>query len=193
MICGASQRRSVGRDTLGSARPGAGQARSCPVPDTPLPAAPSSWQIDLFDNADGNDPCQRYVADIVDHSTHYVVGAYPLETKSAAGVLMVVSGSGWQRPWRAAGLVPLLPVARLLAGGDCNAERCSQLTLSPTLAHPLARQLYHTCCREGFPAIIQSDNGSEFCAALIQKFCDMFGIEHRRGAVGRPNVQVGMK
>lgn len=30
-------------------------------------------------------------------------------------------------------------------------------------AHPPA-QLYHTCLREGFPAILQTDNGSEFCA-----------------------------
>lgn len=66
-------------------------------------------------------------------------------------------------------------------------------TLPPArpLAHPPTRwQLFHTCCREGFPAILQTDNGSEFCAEPIRKFCEMFGIEHRRGAVGRPNVQV---
>lgn len=29
---------------------------------------------------------------------------------------------------------------------------------------PCNMQLYHTCLRVGFPAILQTDNGSEFCA-----------------------------
>lgn len=51
-------------------------------------------------------------------------------------------------------------------------------------------QLYHKCCSDGFPAVLQSDNGTEFCASIIRRFCELFGIEFRQGKVGRPNVQV---
>lgn len=48
--------------------------------------------MDLFDNSGGTDGVWRYCDTIADHSTHFLVALAPLETKSATGVLAVVSG-----------------------------------------------------------------------------------------------------
>lgn len=80
----ASQRVRAWRLWEGSSHPTA----SHKAPDLPL----RPMQIDLFDAAEGMDPHQRYVADIIDLASHYLVAAAPLPTKSAHGVLWVVSG-----------------------------------------------------------------------------------------------------
>lgn len=50
--------------------------------------------MDLFDCSRDNDPSQRYVCNIVDLRSRYIVAAAPLDTKSAHGVLWVVSARG---------------------------------------------------------------------------------------------------
>lgn len=52
----------------------------------PLPV-----QADLFDNADGTDPNQRYVLNLVDLATKFILELFALRTKSAREVLLVVS------------------------------------------------------------------------------------------------------
>lgn len=40
------------------------------------------------------------------------------------------------------------------------------------------------------PARLQSDNGTEFCAALMNSLCDLMGVEFAHGSVGHPESQV---
>lgn len=148
--------------------------------------------MDLFDCSRDNDPSQRYVCNIVDLRSRYIVAAAPLDTKSAHGVLWVVSARGGAalRMLRVS-----LWASQAASACWCNAAAVAAARLRaschccPAALPAPPPQLFHTCCREGFPAIIQADNGSEFCAWIIQKFCDLFGIELRHGSVGRPNVQ----
>ena len=86
MSHGASNRGGVGGRWLrdGSHAATLSSQRVCACPP----------QIDLIDLTEGTDPNQRYVADIIDLASHYLVACHPLVTKSAYGVLWLVSGGG---------------------------------------------------------------------------------------------------
>lgn len=76
---------------------------------------PPTVQTDLFDNADGTDPNQRYVMNLVDLATKFVLELYALRTKSAKEVLLVVSAAA----------------AASLHWGCCRAAKLLRLPLSP--------------------------------------------------------------
>ena len=39
------------------------------------------------------------------------------------------------------------------------------------------------------PAVLQTDNGLEFCASTVQALCDLFGVHHITSSVGHPESQ----
>lgn len=39
------------------------------------------------------------------------------------------------------------------------------------------------------PSVLQSDNGTEFCAAVMKMLCEMYGVRHVTGSVGHPQSQ----
>jgi len=43
------------------------------------------------------------------------------------------------------------------------------------------------------PARLQSDNGTEFCAAAVKQLCKLWGVEFVQGAVGHPQSQVSLR
>jgi hypothetical protein len=52
-------------------------------------------------------------------------------------------------------------------------------------------QVYFIWMTTQAPGRLQNDNGTEFCAEVMQQLCDMFGVEMVSGAVGHPQSQVG--
>ena len=50
-------------------------------------------------------------------------------------------------------------------------------------------QLYHLWMNTQAPAILQSDNGTEFCAEMVEQLCAAFGVELIHGSVGHPESQ----
>ncbi len=57
--------------------------------------------------------------------------------------------------------------------------------------------VHHTVCLQVYflwddtvvPAVLQSDNGTEFCAAIMKELCAMYGVQHVQGSVGHPQSQ----
>ncbi|XP_065189499.1 uncharacterized protein LOC135820118 [Sycon ciliatum] len=56
-------------------------------------------------------------------------------------------------------------------------------------ASSVAAGLVELCTRWGPPRVIRSDNGSEFCNAMVSALFDVFGVHVRHGAVRHPQSQ----
>lgn len=39
------------------------------------------------------------------------------------------------------------------------------------------------------PAVLQSDNGVEFCADIMEALCSKYGVQHITSSIGRPQSQ----
>jgi transposase InsO family protein len=50
-------------------------------------------------------------------------------------------------------------------------------------------QLYWLWVDTQPPCRLQSDNGMEFCAAIVAMLCKAFGVHQVHGAIGRPQSQ----
>jgi hypothetical protein len=60
--------------------------------------------------------------------------------------------------------------------------------LSNKEAPTVARALWRICCIIGLPRILQSDNGTEFCNAIIESLCRLTGISRRYIAPYNPRA-----
>ena len=63
------------------------------------------------------------------------------------------------------------------------------LLLTRCLVLPALLQVYFLWENNVVPSVLQSDNGTEFCAVIMKQLCEMFGVQHIRGSVGHPQSQ----
>ena len=60
------------------------------------------------------------------------------------------------------------------------------IPLMSTTANVIVRQLKLMFARNGFPAVIVSDNGTQFCSSVFKKFLKEHGIRHVKSAPYHP-------
>jgi hypothetical protein len=76
-------------------------------------------------------------------------------------------------------------------------DRCSRyLSLAPLKnkeAGTVARALLKIMLQQGFPAILYSDQGSEFVAAVTQELLALMGVQHHRSFSYRPQSNGGIE
>lgn len=67
--------------------------------------------------------------------------------------------------------------------------RCHSPTHPSTHPPTHPPQLYFIWMNTQAPAVLQTDNGLEFCASTVQALCDLFGVHHITSSVGHPESQ----
>lgn len=84
-------------------------------------------------------------------------------------------------------------VVKTWQGGPCSPCPLPVHTLAFCLPRSaclsIALQVYFLFEGLVVPAVLQSDNGTEFCAAVMQELCAMYGVKHVQGSVGHPQSQ----
>lgn len=91
---------------------------------------------------------------------------------------------------RLVAIISLCLLPSLLQRGGHLLARASHLTACcPPFPSSLSPQLYFLWTDTQVPAVLQTDNGSEFIATIVKELCEAFGVETRHGAVGNPQAQ----
>lgn len=157
----------------------------------PHPPAPACAQADLIDLGADRDLHYRYVLVYIDHYTRHV-WLRPLPTKEPLQVAREVRFSHLanlhcNRPWQLAGIQQW--------SVHLQQEQCWRVAVQHMCVDSICvvayLQIYWIWMDTQRPARLQSDNGTEFCAALMNSLCDLMGVEFVHGSVGHPQSQVG--
>lgn len=110
-----------------------------------------------------------------------------------------------ERPWAnlaADFLGPLPSGHNLLVLADYHSRFIEVIIMKQITASLTVRALHETFCRFGMPESLKTDNGPQFISTELAKFCEQFGIEHRRttpywpqanGEVERMNRSIGKR